>query len=156
MRRAADRMRAFGPAVLLLGMAVATAAPGWAGLDEVRAEPNPEKRSALAMDNAVAALKELRAAYNAADLQKAMAKAQEIEESVDLAYASLEKTGKDPRRSPRWFKHAEIESNELLRSIETMEHDMSFEDRSILEKAKQRVQQVHDDLLTGLMGGKRK
>jgi hypothetical protein len=105
---------------------------------------------------AAASLKEARAAYNAGDLSKAAAKAKEIEESVDLAYASLEKTGKDPRRSPKWFKHAEIQSNELLRSIEAFEHDMSFEDREILEKTKERVQQVHDNLLAGLMGGKRK
>jgi hypothetical protein len=139
------------PAILLL----------WAGsvratLDEARAEPNLEKRSVLALDNAVAALKEVRSAYNASDLPKAKEKAQEIEESVDLAYTSLEMTGKDPRRSPRWFKRAEMECNELLRSIDTLQHDMSFEDRPILDKTKGKVQQVHDDLLTGLMGGKRK
>jgi hypothetical protein len=141
---------------IVLAILVAAAGPAWAGLDEVRAEPNLEKRSVLAMDNAVAALKEARAAYNAGDLAKVAAKAKEIEESVDLANAALEKTGKDPRRSPKWFKHAEIQSNELLRSIEGLEHDMSVEDRAILEKTKERVQQVHDILLAGLMGGKRK
>ena len=135
---------------------VAASGPAWAGLDQIRAEQNLEKRSALAMDNAAAALKEARAAYNAGDTGKAAEQAKEGEESVDLAYAALEKTGKDPRRSPKWFKHAEIQSNELLRSIEALEHDMSFEDRMILEKTKQRVQQVHDNLLAGLMGGKRK
>jgi hypothetical protein len=33
---------------------------------------------------------------------------------------------------------------------------MSLDDRAILEKTKEKVQQVHDDLLAGLMGGKRK
>lgn len=141
---------------IVLAVLVAATGPAWAGLDEVRAEPNLEKRSVLAMDNAVAALREARAAYNAGDLAKVGAKAKEIEESVDLANAALEKTGKDPRRSPKWFKHAEIQSNELLRSIEGLEHDMSLEDRPILEKTKERVQQVHDILLAGLMGGKRK
>jgi hypothetical protein len=141
---------------LALAILLEAAGPAWGGLDEARAETNLEKRSALAMDNATAALKEARMAYNAGDLAKTSAKAKEIEESVDLAYASLEKTGKDPRRSPRWFKHAEIQSNALLRSLETLEHDMSFDDRAILEKTKERVQQVHDSLLDGLMGGKRK
>jgi hypothetical protein len=108
------------------------------------------------MDNAVAALKEARAAYNAGDTARTADKAKEIEESVDVAYSALEKTGKDPRRSPKWFKHAEIQSNELLRSIEALEHDMSLDDRGILTRTKERVQQVHDDLLAGLMGGKRK
>ncbi|MBV9503481.1 MAG: hypothetical protein JO323_00600 [Acidobacteriia bacterium] len=127
-----------------------------AALEEIRAEPNLEKRSALAMDNAVSALKEARAAYTAGDLQKVAAKIMELEESVDLSYASLEKTGRDPRRSPRWFKRAEIESRDLLRSIETLEHDMSIEDRGILENTKKRVETVHDSLLRGLMEGKRK
>ena len=144
------------PKVALAVLVVAAAGPVWAGLDQIRAEPNLEKRSVLAMDNAAAALKEARAAYNAGDLAKVGEKAREVEESVDLANAALEKTGKDPRRSPKWFKHAEIQSNELLRSIEALEHDMSLDDRAILEKTKERVQQVHDNLLAGLMGGKRK
>ena len=141
---------------IVFAVLVAGAGPGWASLEQVRAEPNLEKRSVLAMDNAAAALKEARAAYNSGDTAKAADKAKEIEESVDVAYAALEKTGKDPRRSPKWFKHAEIQSNELLRSIEAFEHDMSLDDRAILEKTKEKVQQVHDDLLAGLMGGKRK
>jgi hypothetical protein len=141
---------------IAIAAVVAVAGPAWAGLDQIRAEPNLEKRSVLAMDNAMAAVKETRAAYNAGDVARATEKAKEIEESVDLAYAALEKTGKDPRRSPKWFKHAEIQSNELLRSIEALEHDMSLDDRAILEKTKERVQQVHDNLLAELMGGKRK
>ena len=141
---------------IVLAALVAAAGPAWASLEQVRAEPNLERRSVLAMDNAVAALKEARAAYNAGDTARTADKAKEIEESVDVAYSALEKTGKDPRRSPKWFKHAEIQSNELLRSIEALEHDMSLDDRGILEKTKEKVQQVHDDLLAGLMGGKRK
>ena len=127
-----------------------------ADLDQARAEPNLEKRSKLALDNAVAALKEAREAYNGGDMQKVTAKTAEVQESAELAFTSLVKTGKDPRKSPKWFKRAEIESRDLLRSIETLEHDMSFDDRVILEKAKAKVQRVHDDLLTGLMEGKRK
>jgi hypothetical protein len=33
---------------------------------------------------------------------------------------------------------------------------MSYADRSLLDKVKAGVQQVHDDLLVGLMEGKRK
>ena len=133
-----------------------TAGVSLADLDPARAEPNLEKRSKLALDNAVAALKEAREAYNAGDTQKVNAKVSEVQESAELAFTSLVKTGKDPRKSPKWFKRAEIESRDLLRSIETLEHDMSFDDRVILEKAKEKVQQVHDDLLKGLMEGKRK
>ena len=80
----------------------------------------------------------------------------EIQDSAALCFTSLMQTGKDPRRSPRWFKRAEIESRDLLRSLETLQHDMSVSDRDVLDKAKLKVQQIHDDLLTGLMEGKRK
>ena len=33
---------------------------------------------------------------------------------------------------------------------------MNFSDRAAFDKAKAKVQQVHDDLLTGLMEGKKK
>jgi hypothetical protein len=139
-----------------MALLFAAAIPSWGDLGPARAEPNLEKRSKLAMDNAVLALREARDAYNAGDTQKTTAKVAEIEDSVDLVYSSLLQTGKDPRKSPRWFKRAEIETRNLLRSLESFQHDMSFEDRPTLTKTKDRVQQVHDDLLTGLMEGKKK
>ena len=97
-----------------------------------------------------------REAYQKGDNPALAASAQEIQESVELAWDSLESTGKNPRKSPRWFKQAEIETRSLLKKLETLQHDMGFEDRPLLDKAKARLQQVHDDLLTGLMEGKSK
>jgi hypothetical protein len=114
------------------------------------------KRSKLALENAAAALKGAREAYQKGDSKAVAEAAQEIEESVELAWDSLESTGKNPRKSPRWFKQAEIETRNLLKKLDTLEHDMGFEDRSVLDKAKARLQKVHDDLLTGLMEGKTK
>ena len=114
------------------------------------------KRSKLALDNAGAALKEAREAYQKGD-DKALADAAlEIEDSVSLAWDSLESTGKNPRKSPRWFKHAEIETRDLLKKLDTLQRDLAFEDRPVLDKAKARIQKVHDDLLKGVMEGKGK
>lgn len=142
--------------VLALSLILVAGGVVWAGLDGIRAEPNLERRSALAMDNAVAALKEAREAYGAGDLKKTAAKIEEVQESVELMFLSLTQTNKDPRRSPKWFKRAEIQSRDLLRSMDTLQHDMNFEDRALLDKTKEKVQEIHDDLLTGLMEGKRK
>jgi hypothetical protein len=142
--------------ILVLALLASAAGVMGAALDEARAEPNLEKRSNLALANAVAALKSARDAYRAGDTQMAMTKIAEVQESVELGYASLVKTGKDPRKNPKWFKRAEIETRDLLRSMESFEHEMSFSDRPMLEKVKERVQQIHDDLLTGLMEGKHK
>jgi hypothetical protein len=125
-----------------------------ADLTAARAERDLGRRSKLALDNAGSALKTAREAYQKEDNAGLAAAVQELQESVDLAWDSLESTGKNPRKSPRWFKQAEIETRGLLKKLETLEHDMGFEDRPVLEKVKARLQKVHDDLLTGLMEGK--
>jgi Skp family chaperone for outer membrane proteins len=134
----------------------AAAPPACADLKAALAEKNLEKRSKLALDNAQSALQGARDAYRNGEPEKVAALAAEIEESVDLAYASLQQTGKDPRKSSNWFKKAEIATRDLARKLDTFQQDMSFSERPVLDKVKARVQQVHDDLLLGLMEGKKK
>lgn len=127
-----------------------------ADLKLVMAEPNLEKRSKLALDNASAALQAAREAYRNGEIDKVAPLAGEVQESVELAYASLQQTNKDPRRNPRWFKYAEKETRDLLRKLDNFQQNMSFGDRAALDKVKEKTQQVHDDLLMGLMEGKKK
>ncbi|SPF45028.1 conserved exported hypothetical protein [Candidatus Sulfopaludibacter sp. SbA4] len=131
-------------------------APLGADLKPALAEPNLEKRSKLALDNAAAVYQESRAAYQKGDNDRVVSAIAEVLESVDLAYKSLTDTGKNPRKSPKWFKRAEIETRDLLRKLESFEQEMSFSERPMLEKLKARVQEVHDDLLLGLMEGRKK
>jgi hypothetical protein len=125
-------------------------------LAQARAEPNLEKRAKLALDQSAAALEAARSDYEKGDTDRVADDAAKIADSVDLAFLSLNQTGKDPRKSSRWFKYAEIQTRGLLRKLDTLERDMSFADRPVLEKAKTEVQQVHDKLLLGLMEGKPK
>lgn len=143
------------PMLLALGLLLA-AGLLHADLKAALAERDLGKRSKLALDNAGSALKAAREAYQKGDDQALAAIATELEESVELAWDSLESTGKNPRKSPRWFKQAEIETRTLLKKLDTLQHDMGMEDRPRLDKAKARLQKVHDDLLTGLMEGKGK
>lgn len=142
--------------VLALALTLAGGAAASTELDAVRAEANLEKRSKLALDNAASALRSAREAYQAGDTAAVTAKTDEIGESVDLAYNSLTETGKNPRKSPKWFKHAEMETRELTRRLEDFAQQMNFNDRAILDKIRARVEQVHDELLTGLMEGRKK
>jgi hypothetical protein len=127
-----------------------------ADLKRALAEPNLEKRSKLALDNAKAAYQAAREAYQKGEMEQVQGFASELEESVALAYQSLEQTGKNPRSSPRYFKSAEQETSQLGRRIESLQQEMSYTERPVLDKARARVQQVHDDLLLGLMEGKKK
>ena len=142
--------------VLALALTLAGGAAASTELDAVRAEANLEKRSKLALDNAASALRSAREAYQAGDTATVTVKTDEIGESVDLAYNSLTETGKNPRKSPKWFKHAEMETRELTRRLEDFAQQMNYNDRAILDKTRARVEQVHDELLTGLMEGRKK
>ena len=142
--------------VLALALTLAGGAAASTELDAVRAEANLEKRSKLALDNAASALRSAREAYQAGDTATVTAKTDEVGESVDLAYNSLTETGKNPRKSPKWFKHAEMETRELTRRLEDFAQQMNYNDRAILDKIRARVEQVHDELLTGLMEGRKK
>ena len=140
-----------------LTLACGVAAPELrADLKAALAEGDLGRRSKLALDNAEAALQAARSAYQQGDLEKTKAAVHEIQESVELAYQSLRDTHKNPRRSPHWFKSAELATRDLLRRLDTFNHDMGYDDRPMLKPVEDKVQEVHDDLLLGLMEGQLK
>ncbi len=146
-------MRLFSAAAVL---AFAVCGPLRADLGKARAESNLEKRSQLALENAAVEYRAARDAYNKGDNQQTAAAIAEIQESVTLALTSLRQTGKDPRKSPKYFKRAEIETRDLLRKLDGFQHEMGYEDRPMLDKVKENIQQAHDELLLGLMEGKKR
>jgi hypothetical protein len=140
-----------------IALAVLLFSGGWlhADLKRAMAEPNLEKRSGLALENAAAALKSARAAYDKGDNDQVAKDAGEVLQSVELAATSLRQSGKDPRRS-NWFKKAEISTRDLGRRIQDFQDQMSYVDRPLLDKVKVRVQEVHEELLLGVMEGRKK
>ena len=144
------------PTLLLVLILCGSSVNRAADLKQIQAEPNLEKRSRLALDNAAAVLQSAREAYRNGENEKMAALVNEVHDSVALAYTSLQQTNKDPRRSPKWFKYAEVSTRDLLRRIGAFQDEMSFGERPALDKLKEKTQQVHDDLLLGLMEGKKK
>jgi hypothetical protein len=120
-------------------------------LGAIKKEPNLERRSDLALQYASSALDTARDAYAAGDVDKTGAAIEEVGSSVDLAYDSLEQTGKDPRRSPKFFKRAEMSTRQLLRRLDGMIESMSVADRLVAEKVRGRVADIHENLLKGIM-----
>ena len=140
----------------LIFLGVWTALPAWADLAAVRAEPNLEKRSRRALENAQAAFQSAQKSYlEKSDAAAANASLEEVAQSVQLCYDSLEETGKNPSRSPKYFKSAEIATRELLRRLDDFRERMSAMDRDGIDQARATVQKVHDNLLAGIMGGKK-
>ncbi|HEY3839911.1 MAG TPA: hypothetical protein VGL72_25240 [Bryobacteraceae bacterium] len=122
-----------------------------ADLQPAKNEPNLEKRSRLALTNADTAISEAREAYNAQDMKTTVARLAEVRESVELAQAALAATGKKPGRSPGPYKFAETKSRELLRRLEGLKQEMDAADREMIEPVQNRVQEIHDAWLDGIL-----
>jgi hypothetical protein len=122
----------------------------------IQHEPNLERRSQLAMDYANASLDAARTAYQANDFEKTQASLGEVGDAVNLAYDSLQQTGKEARRDPKFFKRTELATRQILRRIEGLAESMSFQDRPLTEKVRDRVAAIHDNLLQGIMSKKKK
>jgi len=133
-----------------------SAASLWAiDLASIQQEPNLERRNQLAMESANSALDAARTAYQANDLDKTRASLNDAGEAVSLAYDSLKQTGKEARRDPKFFKRTELATRQMLRRIEGMSESMNFEDRSLMDKLRERVTAIHEDLLQDIMAKKK-
>ena len=121
----------------------------------VTAEPNLEKRSRLALDEAEGAIKEAKQAYNAGDTKAAQKQIDEVARYTEMAFAALEATGKNARKSPKHFKYAEIKSRELVRRLDALAQEMDAADRGMVDPAKDRIRKVHEEILSGIMGKKK-
>jgi hypothetical protein len=149
-------MKGCRPAYFITALVVgALAAPAYADLTAARAQPNLEKRSDLALKNANETLKAARKAYDQGNLDVVKTALQEIRDSVDLSLESLKATGKNPRKSSKYFKRAEIGTRNLIRDLENFQRSMNYYDRGIMDGLKEHIQRIHDDLLLGLMEGKK-
>jgi len=120
-------------------------------LAAIKLEPNLERRSERAMDNATAAMDAARDASSAGEPEKSKAALQELRDSVDLAYQSLVDSGKSARRNPKFFKRAELKTRELMRRLEGLAQAVDSDDRVFVESVRDQVSKVHDDLIQDIM-----
>jgi len=121
----------------------------------IKTEPKLEKRSELALRYADTALDTARDAYKKGDVEASRAALGEVEAGVQLSYDSLMATGKDPRRSSGPFKNAEKATRQILRRLDSLSDLMSAFDRNSVEPVHRTVTDIHDKLITGIMGKKK-
>ena len=131
--------------------AVLFAAALQADLAAVKAEENLERRSQLALQHAEEEIAAAKKAYDAGNLDEFKRLVAEIAELAELSYDSLEDTGKRARRSPKWFKRAEQKLLAVMRRIDSLEKDVSLDDREVVKDMRKRVSDVHDKLLNDIM-----
>lgn len=125
-----------------------------ADLPAIKAVPDLEKKSELALSNADTDVTSAREAYNQGDVKKMQAILEDLRESVKLSLDSLEQTHKRARNS-KYYKQAELKTRALARRLMTLADEVSVDDRKTVEDTRQNVLDVHDQLLTDIMGKKK-
>jgi len=126
----------------------------FADLAAVKAEPDLNRRSELALLNADEKIDEARKAYQAGDQRTEEADIQEVAESVTLCYQSLEKTRSEPRKS-KYYKRAELKVSALMRRLSGFRDEVSFDFRPNVEAALKKLSDIHDQLLSDIMSRKK-
>lgn len=123
-------------------------------LDSIRSDRDPEHRSERALDAAERTLSASRDDYAAGEYKKALAGVNEIRQAVDLARESLVESHKNPRKS-KYFKRAELRLRELARHLEEFKRDSAVDDRPPIDSLIAHVNDIHDELLTGILEKKK-
>lgn len=126
-----------------------------ADLQAVRSEPNLEKRSEKAMLNAESALDAARKAYEGGDMKAVGAALTEIGDSIALTRESLDNSGRNARKSPKYFKKAELALRKLMRRLDSFRLELGVDERPPVEKLIQTAHSAHDHILEAIMGTKK-
>jgi hypothetical protein len=137
---------------VLLMLFLLLAAPALVSLDQVKAEPDPERRAKAAIDFAATAERNAEVAFTDGNVQNVVAQLKIMKESMETTRDSLVASRKTPGRNPQLYKYFELRSHELLIRLEDFERRMSFEDRDVVAVTKARVQEIHDFWFDGIMG----
>jgi hypothetical protein len=124
-------------------------------LEAVKREPDPGKRAEQALEVASQALKRARAlpvtGGSEADLAKDLTT---MVNAVELSLQSLAGTGRKPSKLSRYYKKGELRTREMVRQLENLIADIAFDSRPPAEKARDRMVELHEEYLLGVMSGK--
>jgi len=120
-------------------------------LAKVMAEPNLERRSEKAWQNAGTALDEARKAFQSGDADGEKKAMEEVLTSVNLTKKSLDDSGKNPRKNSKYFRRAEIGLRSLIRRLDTFRDEHPFDERGPLEKLIQQAEKLRSELLLSVM-----
>jgi len=140
--------------ILLLALLVLSQLAA-ADLATVRTEPDAEKRSEKALQAAEADFQAAKKAARDGETAVETAALTGIHDAVDLAIKSLDETGKNARRNPKYFKKAEITLRKLIRNLEDFRFAKGADERQQVEELLAFVHESHDKVLLGIMTKKK-
>lgn len=127
----------------------------YAGLPDVKAEPNPDRRAELALLNGGEAIEAAKKFYSEGFIDKFHASLQEVKDSVALAYDSLTSGTKPLAKNAKRGKKAEQLTKQMIRRLDGLRLQVSGEDRVRVEEVQKSVSEIHDQLLSGILERKK-
>ena len=122
-------------------------------IDTVKSEPDPERRSELALANADKRIDAAKQAFSGGDEKAQQEALGEVRELVEVSYDALEHANRAPRKS-KYYKNAELKVRALLRRLHSFRDLVGFESREAVDAVIKRVSDVHDELLAAIMSKK--
>ena len=126
----------------------------FADLAAVKSEPDPNRRSELALISADEEIDHARQAYQDGNEATEAADIQEVAELVSLCYDSLEQSHGAPRKS-KYYKRAELKVSALMRRLSGFRDEVSFDFRPRVETVLKKLSDIHDQLLDDIMSRKK-
>jgi tyrosyl-tRNA synthetase len=137
--------------LLLLTQAVAPS------MEQIKAEPNLERRAKHGVEFAMAAERNAEAAYSRGEMPAVQAELKSMVAAVEVAKAALDLTGQNANRHPGPFKSAELKTQDMLSRLNDLERRMDEEERAVVRGPRARVQEIHDEWFDAIMSkGKKK
>lgn len=136
----------------LLALAVMAAPPPPLTLEEVRREGDPMRRFDQALRLAEARLADAwKLVREQGPVGEFEGVVNEVVDASRLALEALESTGKRPSRLSRQYKRGEIRTRGFERGLKELGLAVSFEERAFVEQAREKMAQIHEKFLQGVM-----
>ena len=143
--------RRIGLVATMLSLAVGALYAEHPALARLEAVADLERRSRECLEFALAEFEEAVNAYASGDLMEGRISLDAVAGAVEMAVTALGATGKHPRRHPRHFKRAEIQTRKLLGEMREAQRTAHLDDQPDFEAAILRVEKANGDLLLGIM-----
>jgi|GEM_PF-2311856 len=137
-------------AILLLAIVFI---PGIACAEAWRQETNLYRRVERGMETAFLEMEQARKIYREGNPYKSQ---EHLETSIDTAlaaYHEIVESGEDMRKRSRQFKKVEIQLRAIHRNLEDFEKQVEMVDRGPVERARQTISKMQDNLLNSMFQG---
>ena len=120
----------------------------------MKAEPDLNRRSELALVNADEKIDDARKAYKAGDEAAQQAAIAGSGRVGGRLLRALEQTRSEPRKS-KYYKHAELKVSALMRRLSGFRDEVRFEFRPQVEAVMKKLSDIHDQLISDIMSRKK-